>query len=585
VSNSLRRVGRRSAACAVLGCAGLLVTGALSGTAAADAPGAPGPVNRPAVSTTVPHFSVPGRSSKKAGRLTGKALAANTAAHPADFDGDGADDLVYRVSGGEVVLDLGTAGYYTAISYDASQVKDVLTPGDVTGDGKPDLLTVTSTGSLRVHDGANALQDNGLAAFNTVSTGWQAYTKLFTPGDLNGDGKPDLLARSTSGLFFFPGTGNGSAPFGAKVQVGGAGWNQFSQLVGTGDLNGDGIGDIVTRNATGLWVYLGSGNAAAPFKSQTQIGGTGWNQYNQIVGGGDYDGNGTQDLLARSYDGTLYLYEGNGDGTFNSTRVSIGTGWGPVTQFAGSGNNPAFGKGGIYANTPGGSLYYYDATGTGNLTTKYADGEGFDRSLVRIYHVSSLRADGNSDLIGKGLYDGHLYNFETYAESDDMLAGGSTAYNLVVGPGDLSGDGKGDLIARSSTALYFYGGNGDGLSMKGRVQIGGSGWNQFNQIVGAGDLNADGKADIVARSSAGLFLYAGTGNASAPFGAKKQIGGAGWSQYNKLIAPGDMNGDGVADLLARSSKGLFFYAGNGTGSFKAAVQIGGSGWSQYADLT
>jgi hypothetical protein len=89
----------------------------------------------------------------------------------------------------------------------------------------------------------------------------------------------------------------------------------------------------------------------------------------------------------------------------------------------------------------------------------------------------------------------------------------------------------------------------------------------------------------VACSSAGLFLYPGTGKAATPFGAKKQIGGAGWSQYNALIAPGDINGDGVADLLARSSKGLFFYAGDGAGNFKTRVQIGGAGWSQYADLS
>ena len=584
MSNSLRRKGRRTAACAVLGCAGLLVTGALSGTAAADAPGVPGPAQRPALSAQVPHFSVPGRSSKKISRKAAKPQAGAALTHPADFDGDGADDLVYRLSDGEVILDLGNKGAYTAIDSADSQVKDLLLPGDVTGDGKPDLLTLTSTGSLQLHSGANALQDGGLTPYSTVSTGWQAYNKVFAAGDLNGDGKPDLLARSTSGLFLFPGTGVPSAPFGAKVQVGGAGWSQFSQLVGAGDLDGDGIGDVIARNSTGLWLYKGSGNAASPFASRTQIGGAGWSQYNQLVGGGDYDGDGTYDLLARAYNGAFYLYAGNGNGTFNPTRISLGTGWGPVTQFAGAGNDPAFGKGGVFGNTSGGTLYYYDATGTGNLTAKFDVGSGFDRSAVRLYHVSALRGDGLSDLIGKGLYDGHLYNLADYAADDDMLAGGSTSYNLVVGPGDLNGDGKGDLIARSSSALYFYGGNGDGLSMKGRVQIGGSGWNQFNQIVGAGDLTGDGKADLVARSSAGLFLYPGTGKASAPFGAKKQIGGSGWSQYNKLAAPGDLNGDGVADLLARTSSGLYFYAGTGTGTFKARVQIGGSGWGQYADL-
>ncbi|BBA97389.1 putative secreted protein [Actinacidiphila reveromycinica] len=586
MSNSFRRKGRRTAACAVLGCAGLLVTGALSGTAAADEPGVPGPVKQPTVAAQRPHFTVPGRTSKKLGsKVAAPRTAAAALAHTSDFDGDGADDLVYKFSSGEVTLDLGDNGYYTAVEPQNSQIQDLLLPGDLTGDGRPDLLTVTSTGSLRVHDGANALSDNGLANFTTVSTGWQKYDKVFTPGDLNGDGRPDLLARSTTGLYFFAGTGKPSAPFGAAVEIGGAGWNQFNQLVGVGDFNGDGIGDVVARNSAGLWLYTGNGAATPAFSAKYQIGGTGWNQYNQVIGGGDYDGNGTHDLLARSYDGTLYFYEGNGNGTFNATRGTVGSPWGDVQQFAGGGANPSFGKDGIYANTPGGTLYYYGGTGTGKLTAKYEVGPGFDRSAIRLYHVSSLTADGNSDLIGKGLYDGHLYNLAEYAEYDDMLAGGSTSYNLVVGPGDLNGDGKGDLIARNSSALYFYAGDGNGLSMKGRVQVGGSGWSQFNTIVGAGDLTGDGKADILARSSAGLFLYAGTGSASAPFGAKKQIGGAGWSQYNKLIAPGDINGDGVADLLARSSNGLYFYAGTGTGTFKARVSIGGAGWSQYADLT
>jgi hypothetical protein len=587
VSHTFRRAGRRTAVCAALGCAGLLVVGALSGTAAADAPGVPGQVARPAPSAPVPTFTIPGRSAHtKSARITGKAVprdAAATAAHPSDFDGDGADDLVYRLSGGDVLLYLGGSTYYDVISYDTSQVKDLLTPGDLTGDGKPDLLTLTASGQLRLHSGANPLQDNGLASYTTIgASGWQQYSKVIAPGDLNGDGRPDLLARSTAGLFFYPGTGDAAKPFGARVQIGGAGWNQYNQLVGVGDFDGDGIGDVIARNADGLWLYSGNGSATAGFKSKTQIGGTGWSQYNQVIGGGDYDANGTHDLLARSYDGTLYFYEGNGNGTFDPTRQEIGAPWGDVTQFAGGGANPAYGKNGIFANTPSGDLYYYDGTGTGTLTAKTSIGGGWDRTAVRLYHVSSLRDDGISDLIGQGLADGHLYNFGAYA--DDELAGGSTAYNLLVGPGDLNGDGKGDLLARSSSALYFYAGNGDGNSMKSRVQVGGSGWSQYNSIVGAGDLNGDGRADIVARSSAGLFLYTGTGNATSPFSARKQIGGTGWSQYNKLIAPGDINGDGVADLLARSSSGLFFYPGTGTGTFGARVQIGGTGWSQYADL-
>lgn len=576
---------RRIATSAVLGCAGLLVSSSMTITAhaAGNDGGTPGTVEPRATAPERPVFSVPGRSAAgKDDRAQARVAVAVTAAQRADFDNDGFGDLAYRTNSGHVWADWGHGGT-AVIGTEESQVKDLLLPGDLTGDGRADLLTLTATGALRLHNGEYATYEGGLNQYTTLSTGWQAYNKLVVPGDLSGDGKPDLLARSTAGLYLFPGTGTG---FGAGIKVGGAGWGQFDQLVGADDLTGDGLADLVTRNSSGLFVYPGNGSSTGyPFQARTQIGGPGWLQYNQLVGGTDYNGNGTADLAARSYDGTLYLYDGKGTGTFQA-RESIGKGWGVVTQLAAAGNQPGFGKQGLIARTGDGTLYYYDGTGTGRLSEKFLIGTGWDRSAVRLTHASTLRDDGHSDLIVHSTYDGRLYNTAQYAEYDEYLAGGSKAYNRVVGPGDLNGDGKGDLIARSSTALYFYAGNGDGLSMKGRVQVGGSGWSQYNKLVGSGDFNLDGRADLIARSSAGLFFYAGTGKANTPFSARIQVGGKGWGQYKTLSAPGDINGDGIADLLASSSTGLFFYAGTGKAStpFKARVQIGGTGWNQYPDL-
>ncbi|MEU3187112.1 FG-GAP-like repeat-containing protein [Streptomyces sp. NPDC006923] len=579
---------RRIALTAALSCAGLLVSGSLAVPASADEPGGPqGTVTLPAPSAADrPTFTVPGRATSgvpASGRLAAGRAAADSAAQRADLNGDGSGDLVYRLNYGDVVADWGY-GAVAAIGADDSEVKDLMLPGDLTGDGRPDLLTLTPTGALRLHSGADATVDGGMTSYTTLSTGWQAYNKLVVPGDLTGDGAPDLLARSTAGLFLFPGTGTG---FAAGIQVGGAGWSQFDQLVGVDDLTGDGLADLVARNSTGLFVYPGNGSATGyPFRDRTQIGGTGWLQYNQLLGGADYDGNGTADLVARSYDGTLYFYQGNGDGTL-AARAEMGTDWGTVTQFAGSGNQPNFGKSGVFARTADGTLYYYEATGTGRLSSKYLISGGWDRSRSQLVHAVSLRANGISDLLEHSTYDGHLYNTGSYALSDPEIAGGSTLYNLVLGPGDLNGDGKSDLLARSSTDLYFYAGNGNGMSVQGRVEIGGSGWMQFNTIVGAGDLTGDGRADLVARSTSGLFLYAGTGNAASPFGAKAQVGGTGWSQYTNLAAPGDLNGDGIADLLASNSAGeLYFYAGTGLAAtpFEERVKIGTGGWNQYPDL-
>jgi hypothetical protein len=585
-------VRRRAAIGLALGCSCLLGTGyALSVASAGSLPGGvPGSVSLDASAAPPSGFSVPDRTSASGKRIT--ALTASTAANAtaaarSDLNGDGTSDLVYRIHTGDVYLDTGTGTDPVAvITSDSSQVKDLLLPGDLTGDGTPDLLTVTASGALRLHSGAGAATEGGLNAFKSLSSGWQAYNKILAPGDLNGDAHPDLLARSVSGLYLFLGTGDTAAPFGAAKKVGGTGWSQFDELVGADDLNGDGLADVIARSSTGLYLYPGNGSTTSPFGTRTQIGGAGWSQYNQIVGGADYDGDAAADLMARGYDGTLYFYAGNGTGAF-AARAASATGWGTAGQFAGAGNPPAFGKTGLVARTSAGVVYYYDSTGTGRFSARQQVGTGWTRSAYRLAHVSSLREEGTSDLVVHNVSDGHLYNIADYAVSDPQIAGGSTAYNLVVGPGDLNGDGLGDMIARSSTALYFYAGVGDGLSVQGRVSVGGSGWSQYNTLVGAGDFTSDGRADLLARSSQGLFLYKGTGSAASPFASRVQIGGSGWSQYTQIAAPGDVNGDGIADLVASNSAGeLWFYAGSGNAAapLKAKVRIGTGGWSQYPDL-
>lgn len=68
-------------------------------------------------------------------------------------------------------------------------------------------------------------------------------------------------------------------------------------------------------------------------------------------------------------------------------------------------------------------------------------------------------------------------------------------------------------------------------SLTARIRIG-AGWGQYSQIAGQGDLTGDGKADIVARDTSGvLWLYTGTGNYSAPFAPRTKVG-AGWNIYD-----------------------------------------------------
>ncbi|MER5741518.1 VCBS repeat-containing protein, partial [Streptomyces sp. NPDC002262] len=117
--------------------------------------------------------------------------------------------------------------------------------------------------------------------------------------------------------------------------------------------------------------------------------------------------------------------------------------------------------------------------------------------------------------------------------------------------------GLGDVVARdASGVLWYY----DRQLVReapfaARVKVGG-GWNVYDRIDGAGDLDRDGYVDLLARDKTGvLWLYKGTGSfTGARFKARVRVGG-GWGAYDRLAGGADLSGDGRADLLARDRSG------------------------------
>ena len=155
---------------------------------------------------------------------------------------------------------------------------------------------------------------------------------------------------------------------------------------------------------------------------------------------------------------------------------------------------------------------------------------------------------------------------------------GWSQYDAIIGPGDFSGDGVADLLARDGAGdLWLQAGAGNG-SMAPREQVG-TGWGGFTALLGPGDWNGDGRGDVIGRLADGrLFLY--PGNGSGGFLRAIQIG-TGWQGFDVLLAPGDWNGDRRNDLIARTRDGyLHLYPGNGTGGFLRPSRIG-TGWSGF----
>ncbi|WP_432137518.1 FG-GAP repeat domain-containing protein [Streptomyces sp. bgisy154] len=194
----------------------------------------------------------------------------------------------------------------------------ILTQADHDNDGWADGLWHVTYGDLYSY------RDVDLTHVK-VGWGYDIYDKLFSAGDVGGAAADDLLARDKSGvLWLYLGYGDGRVTSRIKI---GAGWNAYTQITGKGDLTNDGHDDIVARDKYGvLWLYQGTGSYKAPFKPRTKIG-AGWNMFNYLISVGDIDLDGTTDLVARDTAGALWLYKGTGSAAAPyKPRVQIGTG-------------------------------------------------------------------------------------------------------------------------------------------------------------------------------------------------------------------------------------------------------------------
>ncbi|MFI2352018.1 FG-GAP repeat domain-containing protein [Streptomyces sp. NPDC019443] len=266
------------------------------------------------------------------GEPTSQVRAATTAPAPPaplpkwrDFSGDGRGDLLALTSGGTLAVrtGTGTGGLATGVSATGWPSSSLVVPfGDLSGDKCNDLLVRSSSGALTRYDGSCGKAFSPSGPKLALGTGWSIYNTLTSPGDLTGDGRADLLARAPGGeLYLYADSGAGKLK--ARVKIG-TGWQIYNSVVGAGDLNGDTFGDLLARDSAGvLWRYNGTGKGT--LSARVKVG-SGWQIYNSVSGVGDITGDGKADLVSRDAAGVLWRYNGTGTGTF-AARVKIGPGW------------------------------------------------------------------------------------------------------------------------------------------------------------------------------------------------------------------------------------------------------------------
>ncbi|HSK27768.1 MAG TPA: FG-GAP-like repeat-containing protein [Jiangellales bacterium] len=450
---------------------------------------------------------------------------------------------------------------------------------DLTGDAVPDLATVRTDGSLRVSPGDRRELAGGRTA--GLGGGWNVTDVVLGAGDLDGDGRRDVVARerATGLLFAYHGDGSGGWRL-DRASLGG-GWSMFDLMAAAPDLDGNGRPDVLGRDSSGtLWLY--SSDGAGWWAGARRSLGTGWNAMDAVVGAGDLDGDGRGDLVAReAATGVLWLYRGDGAGGIAGSRVSLGTGWDTVGTLVGPGDWDGDGRADLLARgRSDGALWLYPGDGRGGwLSARRLVGTGWN-TVDLLASAGDSSGDGQADVLARGP-EGTLWLYPGQGArvlgADVTSARTVPAATAVVGPGDWDGDGRGDVLTVDGPTGELRLHRGDGTGRVGEGVAFNTGWGGVRAVTAAGDLDRDGRPDLLAidRASGTLFLYRGDGRGG--FLERRQLR-TGWGDVTAVVAPGRWDADAAPDVLARLDSGsLRFHPGDGSGGLLGG-RVVNSGW-------
>jgi hypothetical protein len=423
-------------------------------------------------------------------------------------------------------------------------------------------------------------------------------------GDVNGDGRPDMVVGASFANNTRRGSGSAYVVFGQRAstvvdlaKLGGRGFridgadeNDFAgeAVAGPGDVNGDGRADVLVgatqadnndRQASGS-AYVVFGKASTGTVDLAALGGRGFRidgaadsdfAGDSVAGAGDVNGDGRADVLvgaqgadhnSRLDSGSIYVVFGQ-EGSAVVDLASLGGRGFRIDGAAADDGADSSVAGAGDVNADGRPDVLVGATQTDNHAREDSGSA---------YVVFGQRAPAVVDLAALG-----ARGFRIDGARAHDWAGGS-----VAGAGDVNGDKRADVLvgahfadnnARdlSGSAYVVFGKASTGtvdLAALGRrgFRIDGAAHDEAGSVAGAGDVNGDGPADVLvgalwadnnARADSGsayvVFGKASTGTvdlaALGPRGFRIDGARSGDQAGGSVAGAGDVNRDGGADLL------------------------------------